>query len=254
MKLARPYRSAPLEIAMLLAAKLGRDAADGDAHSPIDSAEAAPPGFLNMRLRPDALEGVVDGILAAPDDWGRVAAIRPRSVNVEFVSANPTGPLTIGNARGAFIGDLLSRFLEAGGQDVTREYYFNDPGGQIDKLGASVLALRRGGPVPDDGYHGDYVGGSCDRHPGRLWSAATGAGRCPGDCSGAGRRPASGRGSRRASTGSASTSTSGRARHPSTTRAGSIARSSGCASTATSTSRTAPCGSARPRSVTTRIG
>ena len=73
------------------------------------------------------------------------------------MSANPTGPLTIGNARGAFIGDLLSRVLEAGGQRVTREYYFNDSGGQIDNLGASVAALRRGEPVPDDGYQGAYV-------------------------------------------------------------------------------------------------
>ncbi len=143
--------------------------------SPIEAAEVAPPGFLNMRIRADALEGVVDGILAAPDDWGRVAAIRPRSVNVEFVSANPTGPLTIGNARGAFIGDLLSRVLEAGGQQVTREYYFNDSGGQIDKLGASVAALRRGEPVPDDGYHGDYVHDLASAVPDDVWTAATGA-------------------------------------------------------------------------------
>ena len=78
-------------------------------------------------------------------------------VNVEFVSANPTGPLHVGNARGAFVGDLLSRVLEAGGQRVTREYYFNDSGGQIRNLGASVAALRRGDPVPEDGYQGEYV-------------------------------------------------------------------------------------------------
>src|SRR6185436_6885891 len=91
--------------------------------------------------------------------WGRVvqAAGAGRRVNVEFVSANPTGPLTVGNARGAFVGDLLSRVLEAGGQTVTREYYFNDSGGQITKLGASVAALVRGEPVPDDGYNGAYV-------------------------------------------------------------------------------------------------
>ena len=70
------------------------------------------------------------------------------------MSANPTGPLHIGNARGAFIGDLLSRVLEAGGQQVTREYYFNDSGAQIGNLGASVAALKRGEPVPEDGYHG----------------------------------------------------------------------------------------------------
>ena len=101
---------------------------------------------------------------------------RPRSVNVEFVSANPTGPLHVGNARGAFIGDLLSRVLEAGGQRVTREYYFNDSGGQIRNLGASVAALRRGEPVPEDGYHGDYVGDLATELPDDVWAAATAAG------------------------------------------------------------------------------
>ncbi|HEY7132360.1 MAG TPA: arginine--tRNA ligase, partial [Candidatus Limnocylindrales bacterium] len=102
--------------------------------------------------------------------------VRPRSVNVEFVSANPTGPLTIGNARGAFVGDLLCRVLEAGGQQVTREYYFNDAGGQIDKLGASVLALRRGEPVPEDGYHGDYVTELAGSVPDDVWAEATAEG------------------------------------------------------------------------------
>ena len=96
-------------------------------------------------------------ILADPGDWGRVAPVQSRSVNVEFVSANPTGPLTIGNARGAFVGDLLCRVLAAGGQRVTSEYYFNDSGAQISNLGASVLAVSRGEPIPEDGYHGDYV-------------------------------------------------------------------------------------------------
>ena len=173
MKLARPYRKAPLEIATILAAKLVRDADADGSPSPIEAAEVAPPGFLNIRLRPTALAGVVDGILAEPEAWGRVQPIRPRSVNVEFVSANPTGPLTIGNARGAFIGDLLSRVLEAGGQQVTREYYFNDSGGQIDKLGASVVALHNGQDVPDDGYHGDYVRALADQLPATVWAEAT---------------------------------------------------------------------------------
>lgn len=173
MKLARPYRKAPLEIATILAAKLVRDADADGSPSPIEAAEVAPPGFLNIRLRPTALAGVVDGILAEPEAWGRVQPIRPRSVNVEFVSANPTGPLTIGNARGAFIGDLLSRVLEAGGQQVTREYYFNDSGGQIDKLGASVVALHNGQDVPDDGYHGDYVRALADQLPATVRAEAT---------------------------------------------------------------------------------
>ena len=100
-------------------------------------------------------------------------AATPRVVNVEFVSANPTGPLHIGNARGAFVGDLLSRVLEAGGQRVTREYYFNDSGGQIRNLGASVVALRRGEPVPDDGYKGDYVRDLADEVPDDVWAQAT---------------------------------------------------------------------------------
>ena len=112
-------------------------------------------------------------MLASPEAWGTVEPVRPRRVNVEFVSANPTGPLTIGNARGAFIGDLLSRVLEAGGQEVTREYYFNDAGGQLDNLGASVLAVRRGEPIPEDGYHGAYVEELAAAVPDDLWAEVT---------------------------------------------------------------------------------
>ena len=173
MKLARPYRRAPLELATLLAAKLVRDAGREGSDSPIEAVEVAPPGFMNLRLRPDALARTVDGILQRPDAWGRVAPTAGRAVNVEFVSANPTGPLTIGNARGAFIGDLLSRVLEAGGQRVTREYYFNDSGGQIDNLGASVAAVKRGEPVPEDGYQGDYVADLVAEVPDDVWAAAT---------------------------------------------------------------------------------
>jgi arginyl-tRNA synthetase len=173
MKLARPYRRPPLQIAEILAARLGSAAATGE--SPVASAEAAAPGFLNLRLADSALEVTVAGILADPLSWGRVTPVRPRTVNVEFVSANPTGPLTIGNARGAFIGDLLCRILEAGGQRVTREYYFNDSGGQIDKLGASVLALRRGEVVPEDGYHGAYVEELAAELPDGVWTEAAAA-------------------------------------------------------------------------------
>ena len=140
LKLARPLRRAPMEIAEALVASLR----EGPAKSLIASAEVARPGFLNLRVTDDAIAGVVAGILAAPEAWGRIPAVNPRRVNVEFVSANPTGPLTVGNARGAFVGDLLCRVLEAGDQEVTREYYFNDSGAQIEHLGASVAALRRG--------------------------------------------------------------------------------------------------------------
>ena len=157
MKLARPYRRAPLEIAAAVAEALHERDGDGDDASPIASVDVAPPGFLNIRLRDSTLEQTIAAILADPRSWGRVPPVRPRSVNVEFVSANPTGPLTIGNARGAFVGDLLCRVLEAGGQTVTREYYFNDSGAQVSNLGASVLAVRRGEAIPEDGYHGRYV-------------------------------------------------------------------------------------------------
>ena len=173
MKLARPYRRAPLEIARALADEL---AEGGDPDSPIATSDAVAPGFLNLHLTDAALERAIGGILSEPAAWGRVAPVRPRRVNVEFVSANPTGPLTIGNARGAFIGDLLCRILEAGGQEVTREYYFNDAGGQIDVLGASVVALRRGDPLPDEAYRGGYVNDLAAAIPGDLWTAANAPG------------------------------------------------------------------------------
>ena len=179
LKLARPYRRSPLEIASVLAAAIEADSADSGSGSPIASVAVAPPGFLNLRLTDAALEETIAAIVAAPAAWGRVPPVRPRRVNVEFVSANPTGPLTIGNARGAFVGDLLCRILEAGGQTVTREYYFNDSGGQIDKLGGSVLAIRRGEPVPDDGYRGAYVADLAAAVPDAVWDEATAPGADP---------------------------------------------------------------------------
>ena len=175
MKLARPYRMAPLAIGSALAAEIVAEAERDPGSTPVESAEVAPPGFLNLRLRDAALESTVAAILADPLAWGRVAG-SSRSVNVEFVSANPTGPLHVGNARGAFIGDMLSRVLEAGGQRVTREYYFNDVGGQIPNLGASIAALRRDEEVPDDGYHGDYVPGLATAVPDDVWAEATAPG------------------------------------------------------------------------------
>ena len=175
MKLARPYRMAPLAIGSALAAEIEAEAESDPGATPVAAAEVAPPGFLNLRLRDAALEATVAAILADPPAWGRVAG-DPRFVNVEFVSANPTGPLHVGNARGAFIGDLLSRVLEAGGQRVTREYYFNDVGGQIPNLGASIAAIRRGEEVPDDGYHGDYVPELAAAVPDDLWAEATAPG------------------------------------------------------------------------------
>lgn len=176
MKLARPYRMAPMAIATVLAAHLAREASAAGVPSPIETAEVAAPGFLNLRLRGDAYAAIVDGINAVPADWGRVAPVRARAVNVEFVSANPTGPLTIGNARGAFVGDLLCRVLAAGGQTVTREYYFNDSGSQVSHLGASVLAVKLGEPVPDEGYKGAYVEDLAAELPDDVLAAATAPG------------------------------------------------------------------------------
>ncbi len=175
MKLARPLRRSPLEIAEALAEQLRGAAGAGL----IESAEVAKPGFLNLRISSAAYEALLAGILAAPAAWGRIPAVNPRAVNVEFVSANPTGPLTVGNARGAFVGDLLCRILEAGGQTVTREYYFNDSGAQINHLGASVAAVRRGEPVPDDGYKGAYVDQLAREVPDDVWAAANADGADP---------------------------------------------------------------------------
>jgi arginyl-tRNA synthetase len=155
LRLAKPYRRAPLEIAGAIAGRVVTTATDPE--SPIAAVETAPPGFLNVRLADGALARATARILAEPERWGHVVAATPERVNVEFVSANPTGPLHIGNARGAFTGDLLCRVLAAAGHTVTREYYFNDFGSQVKNLGASVVAIREGGEIPDDGYHGDYV-------------------------------------------------------------------------------------------------
>ena len=181
LKLARPLRRPPLEIARSIADELGRAAAADPAGALIRSADVAPPGFINLHLADPAIDAVLAGILANPADWGRVAATRPKRINVEFVSANPTGPLTIGNARGAFVGDVLCRILEAGGHRVAREYYFNDAGAQILKLGATVLAIRSGRPVPEDGYHGDYPGALAAALPDSVLAAAGAPGADPDD-------------------------------------------------------------------------
>jgi arginyl-tRNA synthetase len=155
LKLAKPLRRPPMQIAQAIAAHVATTATDPD--SPIASVEVAPPGFLNVRLADAALAATLARVLADRATWGHVEAANPERVNVEFVSANPTGPLHIGNARGAFTGDLLCRVLAAAGHEVSREYYFNDFGSQVKNLGASVVAIRENSEIPEDGYHGDYV-------------------------------------------------------------------------------------------------
>ena len=172
MKLARPMRRPPLQIAEALAESM-RAVPGGEALSEVS---VAPPGFLNMRLSATWLERVLDEARAAGDDFGRVDQEQPLHFNVEFVSANPTGPLHVGNARGAFVGDLLCRVLEGGGHLVTREYYFNDAGAQIRNLGISVIARKSGEAIPEDGYHGAYVDDLAADLPAEVWEAANEAG------------------------------------------------------------------------------
>ena len=150
MQLAPVARAAPMRIAEAVAAHL-------QAPPSVAEVSIAPPGFLNIRLDPRWLAAQVAALREAGSSFGRSTVEEPGRINVEFVSANPTGPLHVGNARGAFVGDVLSRVLAAAGHTVTREYYFNDFGTQVVNLGLSVLARRTGCEIPEDGYHGAYV-------------------------------------------------------------------------------------------------
>jgi arginyl-tRNA synthetase len=120
--------------------------------------EVAGPGFLNFHLSDRWHRDAVAAILAAGAGYGRAAPERPQRVLVEFVSANPTGPLTAAGGRGAAFGDSLARLLEAAGNEVGREYLVNDVGGQMDRFAESIAAHMRGEGVPEDGYGGEYVG------------------------------------------------------------------------------------------------
>jgi arginyl-tRNA synthetase len=168
MQLARALKRSPRDIANALVSVLTADVDD----DLIQRAEVAGPGFVNVWLRPGHVERQVDAIRAAGLEYGRSTTSEPKKINVEFVSANPTGPLTVGNARGAFVGDLLCRVLDAVGHQTTREYYFNDFGAQVEKLGQSVWALHGGREVPDDGYHGDYVKPLADELPPEIAAQA----------------------------------------------------------------------------------
>ncbi|HEX7225852.1 MAG TPA: arginine--tRNA ligase [Candidatus Limnocylindria bacterium] len=165
MQLAPTLRASPMTIANAIRAHLGDPPAIGEA-------TVAPPGFLNLRLDPGWVGAQVGPLRAAGTDYGRITAEEPRRFNVEFVSANPTGPLHVGNARGAFVGDVLSRVLEAAGHSVDREYYFNDFGAQVANLGLSVLARRRGTELPEDGYRGAYVDDLAAELPDDVLAAA----------------------------------------------------------------------------------
>ncbi|MGH7574893.1 MAG: arginine--tRNA ligase [Longimicrobiales bacterium] len=154
--LAGPLSRQPRELASWIIDQLDLEVAG------FAAADVAGPGFINFRLATESLHDRLEAILRAGDAWGRAARPSGRRVQVEFVSANPTGPLHVAHGRGAALGDAIASLLEWTGDDVTREFYINDAGAQIDKLAESLEArwLDLGGQmaaVPEGGYHGEYM-------------------------------------------------------------------------------------------------
>ena len=152
MLLAGPMRRNPREVAEALAAEL-RDVLSGS----LERVEVAGPGFVNLFLSDAWFKRAIEALAEAGDRLGERRTRNPERVLVEFVSANPTGPLTAAGGRHAAFGDSVARLLAAVGHEVGREYYVNDQGGQIERFAASIAAAMRGEPAPEDGYEGDYV-------------------------------------------------------------------------------------------------
>ncbi|MDR7301166.1 arginine--tRNA ligase [Haloactinomyces albus] len=150
MQVAKKAGVPPRELAGWLAEALTSE-------SSIASVEVAGPGFLNLRLAADAQGEIVRQVLGQADVFGSGELYRGRRINLEFVSANPTGPIHLGGTRWAAVGDALGRVLAAQGAEVTREYYFNDAGAQIDRFVRSLIASARGEQAPEDGYGGSYI-------------------------------------------------------------------------------------------------
>jgi arginyl-tRNA synthetase len=163
LQLAKPAGRPPREVADIIAARL-RQAAG------IDGVDVAGPGFLNIRLSDAAQGEIARTVIAAGVGYGRSDTLAKQRINLEFVSANPTGPVHLGHTRWASLGDSLGRILSAAGADVTREYYLNDAGVQIDRFAESLRAAALGDDAPDDGYVGDYIDEIAativGRHPG----------------------------------------------------------------------------------------
>ena len=150
MQLAKRAGLPPREVAGIIA--------DGLRALPtIASVDIAGPGFLNVRLAAGAAGELARTIIDASETFGRGTANAGVRINVEFISANPTGPLHLGHTRWAAVGDAIARVLAASGADVTREFYVNDRGVQMDRFGASIMAAANGEPIPEDGYHGEYI-------------------------------------------------------------------------------------------------
>jgi arginyl-tRNA synthetase len=151
LQLAKKAGMPPRDLAALLADRLG--AAPG-----VAGVEIAGPGFLNIRVSAGAQGALAAQIVAAGAAYGSSDVFAGEKINLEFVSANPTGPIHIGGVRWAAVGDALGRVFTMTGAEVTREYYFNDHGAQIDRFARSLLARAKGEPAPEDGYGGEYVG------------------------------------------------------------------------------------------------
>lgn len=156
MRLGKKAGTNPRALAELLAERL-REAPG------VASVDIAGPGFLNFRLDAASAGELARAIVDAGRDYGNNDSLSGQTVNLEFVSANPTGPIHLGGARWAAVGDALARLLEASGAEVVREYYFNDHGAQIDRFSSSLLARARGLEPPEDGYGGLYIDEIADR-------------------------------------------------------------------------------------------
>jgi len=150
LQLAKKVGVNPRDLAGWLVTALA--ATDG-----IASADVAGPGFVNLRIETSAQAVVVSDVLGAGPGYGGSAELAGTHINLEFVSANPTGPIHIGGTRWAAVGDALGRLLSTQGAEVVREYYFNDHGAQIDRFARSLVAAAKGQPAPEDGYAGDYI-------------------------------------------------------------------------------------------------
>jgi arginyl-tRNA synthetase len=165
LQLAKPAGRPPREVAEAVAARLRGS-------SGVAGVEVAGPGFLNITLDSAAQGELARTVVGAGEAYGRGSVLSGQSLDLEFVSANPTGPLHLGHVRWAAVGDALARVLRAAGAEVTTEYYFNDAGIQVDTYAASLDAAARGLPTPENGYGGAYIGeiaaSVVDRNPGLL--------------------------------------------------------------------------------------